>query len=187
MSTRDQIPPGYVSVTEVLAPFSKLHLIDPIVLQNAADRGTRVHKWCTMYVLNLLFGEVDLDCRIYVEAFKRWCDKYVDKVLLEPTRLNCDQYRLSGEFDLFVQLKGSTNRVLIDIKTPQQASKSWQLQTAAYQILMEKVLCEEVDQRMILQLPKFEGDAKVIMHDQDSKNDKDLFFDALRLHRYYNG
>lgn len=69
MSSRDEIPLGYVSVTEILRPYTKLDKIDPVVLANAADSGTRVHKWCTMYAMNMLFGEVDEDCKGYVEAF----------------------------------------------------------------------------------------------------------------------
>lgn len=186
MDTRDQIPPGYISVTEVLQPYSKLHMLDPNVVARAADRGSRAHKWCTMYALHLLFTDVDEDCKGYVEAFKPWCDNYLDKIILEPVRINSPEHRLSGEFDLFAKLKGSDSTVLIDIKTPASESPSWQLQTAGYKLLLEEEKGVMVDRRLILQLPKHGGKVKVIEHCEHEK-DEALFLNALKLWRHFNG
>lgn len=188
MNSRDCIPAGYVSVTEILKPYTKLDKIDPVVLANAADRGTRVHKWCTMHALSLLFTDVDPDCRGYVEAFKRWYDQYVDKMILEPTRLYCHQDRLTGEFDLYVKLKGSDSSVLIDIKTPATVSPTWQIQTAGYLYLLEKNIDKypvHVDRRLILQLPK-DGSAAKIHEHTNGISDLNVFKNALSVYRYFN-
>lgn len=185
MSTRHLIPPGYSSVTEILSPYSKLHLIDKDVVARAADRGTRAHAFCTMYALDLLFCDVDTDCRGYVDAFKIWCDRYLDKVLLHNSRISSSKFRLSGELDLLVKLKSSDSIVLIDIKTPASSSPGWALQTAAYKMLAEQELEQRVDQRIILQLPKIGGIAKVIQY-TEHKKDEQLFLNALELFRIFN-
>ncbi len=68
------IKPGYTRVTKPLQGFSKYDMIDPDVLANAADRGTRVHKFCEMYAKGLLFSDnmIDEDCLNYVKCFKKW-------------------------------------------------------------------------------------------------------------------
>jgi hypothetical protein len=185
MNSRDCIPPGYVSVTEILKPYTKLDKIDPVVLANAADRGTRVHKWCTLYALNLLFIDVDPDCKGYVEAFKRWYDQYVDSMIREPTRLYCHQDRLTGEFDLYVKFKGSDASVLIDIKTPATVSPTWQIQTAGYKYLIEQDISACVDRRLILQLPK-DGSNAIIHEHKNHKSDVQIFENALSVYRYFN-
>jgi hypothetical protein len=48
MNNSDDIPPGYARVTEILQPYTSFDGIDPAVLAKAADRGTRVHKYCEL-------------------------------------------------------------------------------------------------------------------------------------------
>ena len=184
MNATDEIPEGYLRVTEVLNPFSKLHEIDPQVLANAADRGRRAHKWCTLHALNMLFGEVDADCKEYVESWKTWFDAYVGKVLMPPKRINSPHYRISGEFDLFVKMKGEEGTTLLDIKTPANVSASWQLQTAAYKMLLEDELGEIVDRRIVVMLPKFGGKARIIEHLEHDLDEK-KYLNALELYRHF--
>ena len=181
----DVIPEGYIRVTDVLKPFTNLSHIDPAVLQNAADRGTRVHKYCELYAQNMLIEIPDLDCIGYVNSFKKWFDKNVDQVISLEKRLNHPEYKISGKYDLLIKLKGSDDIILIDIKTPQSPALSWSLQTAAYQLLIEEVLGTFVDWRFCLILDKKGGQAREVKYLADYL-DIDLYLSALRLYNHFN-
>ena len=132
----DPIPEGYIRVTEVLEPFKKLGHIDPAVLENAANRGKRVHKYCELYAQNMLVEEPDEECIGYVQSYIEWFDNRMDKVINLEERLNHRDLKISGRYDLLCSLKNQVGVCLIDIKTPQAPSLSWSLQTAAYKILL---------------------------------------------------
>jgi hypothetical protein len=178
------IPEGFSRVTDVIKRFTNFDHIDPKVLNNAADRGTRVHKFCTMYALNLLVIDPDYDCKGYVNSFIHWFDKNVSYVVLASCRLNSAQYRLSGELDLMCVLKNGSDNVLIDLKTPREPSLSWQLQTAAYRMLLRDVMGIDVTKRMCLMLP-WDGSQAIEKHHNDNIRDEDLFMSALKLHQFY--
>lgn len=183
--TFTSIPHGYTRVTDVLNPYSDLCAIDPDVVAKAAERGTRVHKFCEMYALGLFLTDIDEDCNNYFQAFKNWFDGCVEHVIHCETRCNSAQYKLSGAFDLIVVLRGDTRATLIDIKTPDVAKKSWQLQTAAYQMLALECLQLDVDRRMCLMLPKNVGTSKIIEY-TDHARDQELYLQALQLFRFFN-
>lgn len=185
-TTANEIPNGYSRVTEILNPFNGLSSIDPCTLQKAADRGTRVHAYCEAHALGLFVTEVDEDCKNYFEAFQRWFDKMVTKVIMLETRINSDKYMLSGAFDMLVVLKGDADDCLslVDIKTPQSPSKTWALQTAAYKMLLREEMAIHVDRRLCLMLPKFDSCANVCEY-KDHIRDEELYLMALRLYRYF--
>jgi hypothetical protein len=181
-----EIPAGYLRVTEVLKPYSTLNEIDPKTVAHAADRGTRVHAYCESHALNLFVAEVDEDCKNYVDVFKTWFDEMVVKVVHTEVRLNSPTYRISGAFDLLAILKGDTEPTLIDIKTPMTASCSWQLQTAAYQLLAKELLNIDVKRRICLMLPKYDT-KPTIKEYEDHQRDQELYLKALELYRFFNG
>jgi hypothetical protein len=181
----DMIPEGYVRVTDVLKPFVNLSHIDPAVLQNAADRGTRVHKYCELYAQNMLIEDPTDECKGYVKSFKEWFDKNVGEVISLEKRLNHPILKISGKYDLLVSLKERNEICLIDIKTPQSPSDSWALQTAAYQILMEEVNETFIDFRLCLILDKKGGKAREILYER-YEQDASLYRSALALYNYFN-
>lgn len=180
----DEIPAGYLRVTEVLQPFSKLDLINPEVLAKAADRGTRVHKYCEMHALGLFVEEYDQDCKNYVEAFKKWFDEWVVEVLFMEVRLNHEKYRISGKPDMVARLKYDKEPSLIDFKTPQAAQISWDLQTAAYDMLIEDIMGVKVGRRFCLMLPKDDSRIKISEYYDRDKSIR-LYLNALELYRFY--
>lgn len=182
----DEIPPGYTRVTEVLSPFTDFSGIAPDVLANAADRGQRVHRYCELYSKSLLIEDPTPDCKKYVDSFIEWFDTYVDRVVFSEKRINCAKLRLSGRFDSVFMLKGDENPSLIDIKTPQSSSKSWDLQTAAYKILLREEHNFHVSRRACLILDKFGGKARFKEHSQHEL-DEGRFLHALDLHRFFKG
>lgn len=184
MKKEPEIPNGYLRVTEVLSPFSTLGGIDAVTLANAANRGTRVHAYCESHALNLFVEDVDDDCKNYVDVFKIWFKEMIQEVVYTEVRCNSSFYRVSGAFDMIAILKGDTEPTLIDIKTPSSPSLSWQLQTAAYQLLAKEVLDVDVKRRICLMLPKHNSIAKIVEYEKHQQDHK-LFINALELYRFF--
>ena len=180
----DDIPAGYTRVTEPLKRFTDFSNIPPAVLANAADRGTRVHKYCELFVANMCFFEVDIDCEAYVDSFREWYKNNVTRVLYSELRINSARHMLSGAVDLVCELNQRDGVYLIDIKTPATESKTWALQTAAYGMLMREELGIECH-RVALMLPKKGGSATEVYYHH--WQDEPRYMAALDLHRYFNG
>ncbi len=125
----DEIKPGYTRVTEILYPFSGIKDINPDIVQNAADRGTRTHKVCESIVMGLGEWDVDDQIRPYVESFKQWWD-LGHEVLAVEQRFYDDEYMLTGAVDLI--LRTDECDIIIDLKTSYKPSKTWPLQGSAY-------------------------------------------------------
>lgn len=181
----DTIPPGYFRVTQILKPFTSFDKVDPVVLARAADRGTRVHKYCQLYVQNLLIEKIDEDCRPYVESFIQWFDMRVERVLACEIRLSCSNYRITGKPDLLTIIKGDTEATLLDYKTPQLASPTWRLQTAAYRYLIRTTQGIDVPRRVCLILDKEGGLPKFGEH-TEHETDERLFFNSVELFHFCN-
>lgn len=189
MKKQDEIPEGYVRVTDVLKPYSGLDGIDDRVLARAADRGTRVHDFCELYARNLLIEEPDEDCKVYFEAFKEWFDNAIEHVELIEERINSAKYKLTGKFDLLVRFNGDDELTIVDIKTPQNKGATWGLQTAAYRILLREEMGLEANRRGCLMLPNDSPRKRAanFIEYKDHDRDEELYLQALQLYRYFNG
>jgi len=104
-------------------------------MANACVLGTKVHEYCTAYLLGVWTPRIEKEYLPYVETFKEWADSNIDECLFASTRLFDDCKRFTGEFDLIVKLKDSKRIAMIDIKTSSAVSKSWPIQLAAYKHL----------------------------------------------------
>ncbi len=184
MNNSDEIPKGYARVTEILQPFTSFDGIHPAVLAKAADRGTRVHKYCELYTQNLLIEKVDEDCRPYIESFTQWFDAMIEDVWVSEMRLSCSKYLVTGKLNMVTRLKEDKSETIVDLKTPQQASLSWRLQTAAYRYLMRA--CEGIDipRRICLILDKEGGSPKIVEY-TDHEADERLFLGAAELFHFF--
>jgi hypothetical protein len=186
----DEIPEGYVRVTQVLKPFTPFEHMDPdsrfaCNVKAAADRGRRVHELCEAHALGLFVEECDADCKNYFHSFRRWFDEMVCHTYVTEQRLNSEDMRLSGAVDMVCQLKGDDYLTLVDIKTPQSDSKTWQLQTAAYKLLLKEAGIK-VHRRVCIMLPKTTSEVKVIEYTDHAK-DEQRFLQCLELYRFFNG
>jgi hypothetical protein len=181
-----EIPEGYTRVTSVLKPYTDFSMIDPLVLARKADLGKRVHNYCESYSLGLFVEDVDSDCKNFVDAFKKWFDDSVHQVLYTETRINSPTYLLTGQFDMICVLKYDTQLTLVDYKTPDNSSPTWQLQTAAYQMLADEELGIKVDRRICVMLPKRLPTVKIVEYTEHER-DKQKYLHALELYRFFYG
>ena len=174
------IKPGYYSVTEVLETYSKLHLIDPVVLNNAKYRGDSVDLACKLLMQGIEPLELDDQYNGYLESFRAW--KEGKTFVPTPGRMYCDPLMLTGDCDGIYE--SSSGLILFDIKTPASQSRSWPLQGAAYTYLL-RLHGLDIKRIEFVRLHKEGKKAKVDPYEYE-KN-WTLFLKALELHKYFYG
>jgi len=173
----DEILPGFTRITTILAPFSGITHVNPDVLKNAADRGTRTHIACDCLIAGL--GEwFEDDILGYVESFRKW---FSNKTFIKkPSRMYCDEIMITGELDLIYEEDGDL--VLVDLKTSSNPSKTWALQGTAYSYLAKKNGFENGFKRIeFIKLTKDGKDPKVFTYEEDME----LFLKVLDTYRYF--
>jgi hypothetical protein len=148
--TSNEIKSGYTRVSTILSPFSGIDKIDPVVLHNAANRGTVVHKAIDKLIKGANSFDVQFDIEIWVKEYAVGTDHFVkeydlidnmitsyliwaaDKELHpSPGRMYSEAFQITGEIDCFYFNKHN-EIVLVDFKTPVSESKTWRLQGSAY-------------------------------------------------------
>lgn len=157
-------------------------------LANAALRGTTVHSYCTAYAKGLYVPAIELEYEPYVDAFIDWYDANVEALVSSGDRLYDDELEYSGEYDLIVRLKGSELNVLIDIKTSSTVSKSWPIQLAAYENLLDiNDLSCEAFYNVHLKKSKDSVKFKEIKYSQNEmKTSWKTFLSCLECYNYFD-
>lgn len=169
---------GYYRVTEIIEVYSKMHLINPNVLENAKVRGNEVDLACKMLINGIDPLHLDEEYQGYLDSFKAWSEG--KEFIPNPGRFYCDKLMLTGECDAIY--KSDTGLVLIDIKTPAAESKSWPLQGAAYCYLAREIGLD-IKSIEFVRLIKEGKPAKVYTYEYE-KN-WELFKKALELYQYF--
>lgn len=135
MHIKEKSRENYTRVTTILYPFSGLQNIDPVILQRAATRGTRVHKICEGIASGLGEHDIDDETRGYVESFKKWWELGQDVLMIEQ-RFWDDELHITGQVDFII--KTPQGLAIVDLKTSSKFSKTWQAQGCAYAYLAKK-------------------------------------------------
>lgn len=166
----------YIRVTDVLFPFSGLKSIPAHVLQNAAERGTKVHEICEALISDLGTIPISPDLSGYIASFSKWAED--KKFVARPLRFYCDKYKITGEIDgLYKTEEGFT---LFDIKTPATEGKTWSLQGSAYFYLATQA-GYPITAIEFIQLSKLGYDAKVYSY----KPNFELFLKCLEIYKLF--
>ncbi|MDR1310093.1 MAG: hypothetical protein LBL95_09410 [Deltaproteobacteria bacterium] len=132
----DAIRPGYVRVTEVLAPYSNFSMVNAATLARAAERGTRVHAHCQDILLGRPLNGVREDEIGCVRNFDAWA-RNIDEVIGVERRLYHEDLMLTGQIDIICRLRGDALPSIVDIKTPIGYSRHWRAQLAGYKLLAD--------------------------------------------------
>jgi hypothetical protein len=166
----------YLRVTDVLFPFSGLGQIDSLILQRAAERGTKVHAICDAIIQGIGYPEPEESILGYVESYLCWNQ---DKNWFpKPDRFFCDTLGITGECDAVYRENG--NMVLVDFKTSSQESKTWKLQGSAYAYLARKN-GYTIDRIEFVKLEKGGKPAKVFVYEEDFE----MFLKCLEIYKYF--
>jgi len=167
----------YDRVTQVLSPFSGMDKIDPIVLSNAATRGSLVHSLCQGWIERIDIEPTE-HVKGYLDSFVQWAE---DKSFLPtPPRLYCDEKQLTGEVDGLMHRDGKI--FLFDLKTSQNESCTWKYQSAAYAYLLEKNDIK-IDGEVFVRLSKDGKKAKE--HFYNHKDNLNMFLNCLETYRVF--
>ena len=179
----EEIRPNFTRISSILSPYNDYDSIPPHILAIAAARGTAIHNLCQLYAEKGIHMPSEHDG--YVSAFVKWFDREVVEVYECETRLYCDTYEITGQFDIFAKLKHSQvpYNCIIDIKTCVAKHATWPLQLAGYKYLAEVSGGHTNTEKAVLHLSK-DGSYKFYLY-EDHKKDLDLFMSCLMLHRYF--
>lgn len=172
----------YPSVTRILNKYTDFSRVPAHRLQAAADKGKRVHAVCAS-IAQGNFAAYEDDIAGYVKSFERWMDTIKPNVLLVEQELVSDIYQFMGHPDLVIEWEDGIGKIgVIDLKTPQIISKTWEPQIAAYTYLADAYLETSCTKNGFLRLsPK--GDMPrftQIRHIEGLA----VFFNALAAHNY---
>lgn len=171
-----EIKPGYLRVTDILSPFSGLSKIDPVVLQNAANRGTLVHEIIEGIEQGFVKEDVPEIAVGYIDSYEKWA---VDKEFIkQPKRFYDSEMMITGLVDAIY--KDGEDLVLVDYKTPARESKTWAIQGSAYACLCKRngYLISRIE---FVKLDKTGKAPKVYTYLEDM----DMFLKILDCYRYF--
>lgn len=129
-------------VTSILSRvFPMSRAIPNAVLENAKNRGTKVHNWVEAYCKYLKDGGevpiIDFEYLIYADAFKKWVKDYEVVPLYNELRLSDKELDIVGTLDMICKTKDD-DIILVDLKVTSQPNIPYvELQTSAYRYLAE--------------------------------------------------
>ena len=141
------------SVSKIIEPISMATYgsVDPVVLQNAANRGTAVHKAIEWYN-DIGVMDIQSDLMGYGDAYVQWFKKHNPEIRHSEFRVYHKLMRYAGTVDCLAMVGGEL--WLIDYKTSYKVvDKNYRLQLEAYsQALQSQGIF--VQAKMVLHLTK---------------------------------
>lgn len=176
-----------LSVTQALAPWNDFSLINSERLENAKQRGIRIHS-AAAAKLTGTFRVVPLlpEDEGYWESLEDWIDSMVDHVYDVEPELVDESLGFVGHPDLICKINGKN--YVVDWKTPQKESKGWRIQLAAYCHLADSNYRHHSHAwRGMAVQPHPEGKLAKATPYQRQAQDFAVFVSALNCWRYFNG
>lgn len=175
-----------VSVTEALSPFNDFSMVPPALLEEAKLRGTLAHSLFASHALGLWIPSVPENCIGYFDSFRRWFDATVDKVVAVEKRITHPSYHFTGQLDLLSIIKGDTDLMLLDNKTPLALQKSWRVQCAAYKKLAD-LEYQNITRTGSLRLSREGKRAKLEEYSGTVERDFGIFLNCLTAYQFLKG
>lgn len=175
---------NYLTVTQVLGPFTGMDKIPKDILAKASHRGDMVHKYCEAYLCGIEPSMIEDDFKGYYESFLRYQESndLISKKLILEKRYYCDSLGLSGKMDLLV--KNNDGYSLIDWKTSAKEQCSWLPQGCAYAYLCKKNDIN-INHIMFIQLSKIGQEPKVFDYILFKNEGEMKFFTAYNAYIHF--
>lgn len=120
-------------VTEVLRPWMNFEWVP----EEALERGRKRHAAFAAYLLGAWAPAVDPRDEGQVESFKRWADKYVQKVLAVEKYLEEKELGFAGTIDAILETTQYPGAVF-DFKPPGALNPVYEVQLATYEHLARR-------------------------------------------------
>ncbi len=177
----------YDRVTEILSPFTGIEFVDKNILEYAAERGTRVHKYIEGYLNGWKLAEYEEDAAPYVASFGRFWGSsghaFEGGKMVTEKRMFCNDKQITGQVDVIIECDECT--YVIDWKTSSMKHKFWELQGAAYRYLCEREGYSNIEAVLFVKLSK-SGNRPVLYKDENYEENLELFFKCLEIYRYFD-
>lgn len=176
--------PSVTTVLGVFADFS--HVPSDGRLAEAADRGSRLHRWSAAYCRNPAMGTrfAASDIQLMAQSFALWHKFMVKETHAIELWQTHPTWGYTGTLD-FIFTLNSSELVLIDLKTPVTKSRLWQGQLAAYNELC-RVNHFDIKRAGVLQPDRTGNIARVHWY-EDQARDLNAFLAALTAYKYFKG
>lgn len=175
--------PGYRHVTDIIDVFQKFS-IPKKKLEEAADRGSRVHEAITAKMSDEFYVESE-DTEKYIEAFANFSYKYNFEKVLVKKRFFDEKLMITGEIDCLLKFEGDPYPTIVDFKTSRsENAPMWTLQGTFYKYLCDMNGIQTMNTFKFLQL----GGSYGMFFVRDYKyTDEgwDVCQAALRAHKYF--
>jgi hypothetical protein len=175
----------YPRVTSILRPFVTFHNVSEKQLEKAAQRGSSVHALCSG-IAKGVWCPTDMvpeELKGYVDSFKQWADKTVDKYLEIEKRYFEKELEYTGEVDFIIRGKDGL-LYLVDLKTSAKPYQTYPIQMAAYNRLLNSHEIY-VHGAMLVYLSKT-GEYPKEQIIENMEQETRVFLGALECYKYFN-
>ena len=169
-------------LTEALALAKIAHTIRK---DTALETGSRVHLLLEAYIKNgkEIPKQEDSEVQECVNRFMEWVNQHKIEWLASELLVGSEMYKFAGTLDAIARLDNKL--VLIDFKSSKQISiGEYGLQTAGYKIALEELGCPDIEERIIVRLPKDGSDIEIHKIETSFEEDRAAFLAARELYPY---
>lgn len=154
----------------------------------ALTSGSTAHDWIESHIKAQIEGRIlevavieDKKAQASVDAFLEWEKVHDITWLASELVVGSEVHEFGGKLDGLAVVDGVIT--LVDFKTSNQISKDYFLQTSAYQLALEE-MNQEVDQRLILRIPKTGGEFEALIVPTPYELDMASFLGLRQVQRW---
>lgn len=167
------------NVTSILDPISELDGIPRSVLEEAAARGTAVHRAVELHLLgDLDESSLHPDVAVRFHQFLRFVRETGFRSEFSEQRVFCEKYKYAGTLDLVGRL--ARRRAMVDIKATSALPRTAGPQTAAYEhAFRPRVGGREMPRYALQLLPD-----RYVLHPLEDARDFRVFLACLTVHNW---
>ncbi len=159
----------------------------------AKEIGGAVHDYLEAYIKEKLGEKATLpkekvellkceEAQNSIKAFKDWEKANEVEWIKSELVVASHKHKFAGTLDFIAKVNGKIT--LGDFKTSSVISEETNLQTAAYQICLEEMGFDEVEQRLVIRIPKDGNDVEVKIIGTDLEFDKKAFVSLREVYRW---
>ena len=166
-------------ISRILEPINDIDSIPKDVLENAANRGTKIHKLAEKYDIGIITKEdlLKSEYQSYMEQYLQFLkDTKVEWWAIER-KLMHPELRFAGRLDRIGFINGKT--YLVDIKTASSSQDWWKVQLEAQRILASQII--KIDCVRSLHL-NTNGKYKLIKYKEEEEAEaREVFLGLLKV------
>ncbi len=159
----------------------------------ALNIGSAVHDYLEAYIKDTLGEKVKLseetlailekeEAKNSIKSFMDWEKENKVKWLKSEMVVASHKYKFAGTMDFLAMVNGKLT--LGDFKTSSMISEETYLQTAAYQICLEEMGLDKIEQRLVLRIPKDGKEVEAKIVPTDIGFDKETFLALREAHKW---